>query len=123
MKTELIVEIAPFSIASGLTEAALIEASDRIEREFLSKADGYVGRLLIRKDNEEWADIVIWQSEAHASRAMQAVASSAACKSYFECMKQADHDEPQGGVSLFRAVKSYGAWCFETDGVSRRPAA
>lgn len=112
MNTELTIEMAPFTVASGITEEALLAASERLEREFLSKSDGYVGRVLVHKDTEKWADIVFWKSEAHASKAMEAVASSAACRSYFECMQEADHNDPHNGVSLFRAVKAYGSFNF-----------
>jgi hypothetical protein len=109
MNTDLTIEMAPFDVANGITEAELLASSERLEREFLSRADGYLGRVLVRQEAGKWADIVFWKSEAHASRAMEAVASSVACRSYFECMKEADHNEPQNGVSLFHAVKAYGS--------------
>jgi hypothetical protein len=108
MDTELTIEMAPFSVASGITDSALLAASERLEREFLSKADGYMGRVLARQESGKWADIVFWKSDAHASKAMEAVASSDACRSYFECMKEADHSDPHNGVSLFHAVRAYG---------------
>jgi len=112
MNADLTIEMATFTMADGFTEEALLAASEKLEREFLSRTDGYMGRVLVRKDAGGWADIVFWQSEAHASKAMEAVASSAACRAYFECMKEADHDDPHNGVSLFRAVKTYGSFNF-----------
>ncbi len=112
VNAELTIEMAPFAMMNGITEEALLAASDKLEREFLSKSDGYVGRVLVREETGKWADIVFWKSEAHASKAMEAVASNAACRSYFECMKEADHNDPHNGVSLFRAVKTYGSLKF-----------
>lgn len=112
MNPELTIEMAPFSVASGITEAELLAASERLEREFLSRSDGYMGRVLVRQETGKWADIVFWKSEAHASKAMEAVASSAACRSYFECMKVADHNDSDNGVSLFHAVQAYGSLKF-----------
>ncbi len=109
MNTELTIEMAPFTVASGITEEALLAASDRLERDFLSMSDGYLGRVLVRRDAGEWTDIVFWKSGGHAAKAMEAVASSAACHAYFECMKAADHDVPHEGVALFRAVRAYGS--------------
>ena len=109
MNQALAIEMAPFTVASEVTTEALLEASDRLEQEFLSKADGYIGRVLVRKDAGTLADIVFWRSAEHAEKAMQAVASSAACRAYFACMAAVDHDEPGDGVTLFRSLKSYGS--------------
>jgi len=103
------IEMAPFTLANGITDDVLIAASDRLEKDFLSKSDGYMGRMLVRKDKNHWTDIVFWKSEAHASKAMEAVTSSAACRTYFDCMKEADHNDPQHGVTLFRAMRQYGS--------------
>jgi hypothetical protein len=106
---DLAIEVAPFSVANGVATEALLEASDRLERDFLSSADGYIGRVLVQKDATAWADIVFWRSARHAQEAMKAAASSEACRSYFECMKEADHQEPGEGVTLFRSRKMYGS--------------
>jgi hypothetical protein len=109
MKNELAVELAPFTVASEMSVDALLEASDRLERDFLSKADGYLGRVLVQKDSFTWADIVFWRSAEHASKAMETAASSEACRSYFECMVAEDHSDPAKGVTLYRSLKAYGA--------------
>jgi len=107
--TEVIaIELAPFRLAEGVTQEALHAASERLEREFLSKCDGYVGRVLARSDGSAWADVVFWESAEHAARAMAAVSSSTACRAYFECMAAADHSEPGEGVTLLRGIKAYG---------------
>lgn len=109
MNRDLAIEIAPFQVAEGVGQATLFEASERLEREFLSRADGYIGRFLVRKDAASWADIVFWESPDHAARAMQAVASSEACRAYFGCMAQADPAQPGDGVTLFRSLRTYGS--------------
>lgn len=108
MKNELTIELAPFAVAKGVNTDKLLEASERLERDFLSKADGYLGRVLVQKDPSSWADIVFWRSAVHASKAMEAVASSDACRTYFECMVAEDHDDPAKGITLYRSVKTYG---------------
>lgn len=112
MTQSLVIEVAPFNLASGVPEATLLAASDRLEREFLSKADGYIGRMLVQKDKEAWADIVLWQSAAHAEKAMAVIASSEACGQYFKCMAAADHNDPDHGVTLFEMVRRYGSASF-----------
>lgn len=109
MRNELAIELAPFTVANGVSSDRLLEASERLERDFLSKADGYLGRVLVQKDSSTWADLVFWRSAEHASKAMGAAASSEACRSYFECMAAEDHSDPAKGVTLYRCLKTYGA--------------
>lgn len=109
MEKALAIEVAPFALARGVTEETVLEASERLEHEFLSRADGYLGRLLVREDAKGWADIVFWKSAEHAARAMAAAAASPACSAYFQCMAGSDHDEPSSGVTLFRSMKAYGS--------------
>jgi len=109
VKNVTAIEIAPFAVAEGVTISELLEASERLEREFLTQAAGYLGRVLVQKDSTTWADIVFWRSADDASKAMQAAASSETCRSYFECMAQEDHDDPSNGVTLYQSVKTYGA--------------
>ncbi|HSG63637.1 MAG TPA: hypothetical protein VLD39_01485 [Gammaproteobacteria bacterium] len=108
MERALAIEMAPFRMADGVTAAELLAASDALERNFLALADGYLGRVLVKKDATSWADIVFWESAAHAAKAMESVASSEACRAYFGCMASADHDDPGEGVTLFEAVRRYG---------------
>jgi len=80
MKNELTIELAPFAVADGVSISELLEASERLERAFLAKAEGYLGRVLLQKDSTTRADIVFWRSGEHASKAMAAAASSMACR-------------------------------------------
>lgn len=108
MKNGFAIELAPFGVADGVSVGELLEASERLERDFLSKAEGYLGRVLVRKDSRTWADIVFWQSGEHAAKAMEAAATSETCRAYFKCMAAEDHDDPAKGVTLYRSVKTYG---------------
>lgn len=108
MKNGVTIELAPFAIANGVNSDELLVASERLEREFLEYADGYIGRVLVQEDSGTWADIVFWQSSECASKAMEAAASDETCRAYFECMAAADHGDPAHGVTLYRSVKNYG---------------
>lgn len=102
------VELAPFALAPGTTPQALHAASERLEREFLSACEGYLGRILLRREDGQYADLVFWASVEAARAAMSRAAGSAVCRDYFACMLQADHADPAQGVSLFTAVRHYG---------------
>jgi hypothetical protein len=109
MGNELAIELAPFKVAAGVNTAALLKASERLERDFLAKADGYLGRALVQKDANTWADIVFWRSAEDASKAMWDAASSEACRSYFSCMAEEDDRDPAKAVTVYRSLKTYGA--------------
>lgn len=105
----LAIEIAPFTLAEGVAETAMLEASERLEREFLRGTEGYLGRAVSQLADGRWADIVLWRSPEHAAAVLPKIPESAACAAYFGCMVGADPGDPTHGVSIFRAVRRYGA--------------
>lgn len=105
----LAIEIAPFTLAEGVDEAAVLAASERLEREFLHGTDGYLGRAISQLPDGRWADVVLWRSPAHAEAILPRIPESAACAAYFGCMVGADPADPSHGISVFRAVRTYGA--------------
>ncbi len=108
MAKSLAIEIAPFTLADGVDEAAMLAASERLEAEFLRPAAGYLGRALSRLGDGRWADIVLWRSAEDAAAVMPQVSASEACSAYFGCMVGADPTDPSHGVSIFQAVRTYG---------------
>jgi hypothetical protein len=101
------VELAPFELGPDRSLDDLIAASERLETGFLWRTEGYVGRLLLRKGENRFADLVFWRTAEDAERAMALAAASEHCRDYFACMRAADHDDPAHGVELFRVVQSY----------------
>lgn len=107
--TTMILEWAPFTLAVGNDEATLLAASDRLDREFLSTATGYLGRTLLRLPDGRFADLVFWRSRADADAILPRIAESEACGAYFGCMVGADPDDPASGISHLTPVRTYGA--------------
>jgi hypothetical protein len=108
MNTTIAIELAPFNTIPGMDAQTLLTASDQLEREFLAKAEGYLGRVLVQKNEQAWADIVFWRSADHAAKAMESVMTSDACRAYFACMQTPEHDDGSHGVTLFKAMRTYG---------------
>jgi hypothetical protein len=107
MKDTLAIEMAPFALGENVTEEGLLEASERLEREFLSKCDGYIGRILTRSADGSFVDILFWKSASKFEEALEHAHTSGACANYFGCM--APQDAVAGkGISIFQAVKQYG---------------
>ena len=103
----VVVEWAPFQLADGAKEAALLRASEVVQREFLSKQPGFIRRELLRGRGNQWVDLVYWTNMEDAKRAMENAAQSAACGAYFELMVAADPSDPSAGVHHFDQLASY----------------
>jgi hypothetical protein len=104
---EQIVEWAPFQLANGVTEEALISASEALQHDFLSRQRGFVRRELLRGRNGQWVDLVHWESEAAASAAFAAAEASPICRTYFELMVIPDGIDLSETVLHLHRVRAY----------------
>jgi hypothetical protein len=103
------IEWAPFKLADAVDESRLLRAADAIQADFLAKQPGFIRRELLRGQDGQWVDLIYWESEEAAARAMQHVESSAVCLEYFQLMVGANGGaEPGEGLLHFRRVKTYG---------------
>ena len=103
-----IVELAPFSLAEGVTNDALLSASRRLETEVLTRMDGYIGRVLLQTADSLWADMVFWRTREAAEAMLEVAMESKACRDYFACMADADPSQPGNGVAHYRVIQGYG---------------
>jgi hypothetical protein len=106
MNKASVVEVAPFVLADGVTEDQIRAAAEKVETGFLAGCDGYLGRILMRKDEENWMDIVYWRSRADVEKATEKFHDSSACATYLSCMKVDDDMEMP---SHFDIVNTYGS--------------
>ena len=104
----VVIEWAPFRLRAGVTEAQLLEASEAIQREFLSGQPGFLHRELARGPDGVWADVVHWADGAAAEAAMATAATSLACRAYFELIVGANGGaDPGEGLLLMQRVRAY----------------
>ncbi len=108
MTNGYVVEYAPFTLANEVSEQALLAASKRLEDEVLAKTPGYRGRVLARKSEREWVDLVFWEDKEAADRIMEVARESPVRAAYFACMDMTGVTDPAAGVTHFTAVQSYG---------------
>ena len=102
-----VIELAPFRLRAGASEAALLEASDAVQ-DFLAGQPGFVRRELARGADGRWADVVLWTDQASVDAAMARVGESAACQAYFALMAGANGgDDPGEGLVHLRRVRAY----------------
>ncbi len=106
-RNDVTVEWAAFSLAPGVQEETLLEASAKLQAEFLDSQKGFIRRELLRGANGHWADLVYWESEEDAKAIVEAAFKSPVCVEYFKLMVGPDPADPEAGVLHFQRVDSY----------------
>jgi hypothetical protein len=101
-KTEMHIALAPFELKAGVSEDALVSASDRFEEEFVSKQDGILRRVLV-KDGEGggYADLVFFRDLEAIDRVIEAEQNSDVCAAFFSIMAG------DGAHRVYEVLKSY----------------
>lgn len=105
--TAQVVEFAAIQLKDSVTEEMLLKTSSRLQKEFLDKQDGFLKRELLKKSDREYVDLVYWSSQAHADKVVQNAMSSPVCFAFFQLMKEADPNHPEGGLSYYQIVGEY----------------
>lgn len=103
----MVIEWAPFELVDGVQEPDLFAASQALQSEFLERQLGFVRRELVQVGERQWGDLVYWQDQTAAEKAMESAASSPVCYRYFQLMADADHSEPGQGVQLLAVRRRY----------------
>lgn len=96
------IALAPFQLKAGVSEEALVTASDRFEQEFASKQDGIIRRVLV-KDGEGrgYADLVFFRDLESIDRVIEAEQNSDVCAAFFSIMNS------DGSHRVYEVLKSY----------------
>lgn len=101
------IEWAPFTLAAGVDETALLAASEALQRDFLGKQRGFLHRELLKGSDGQWVDIIYWESRDAVRQAMANTQTSLVCQRYFTLIVPPSEDDPSGGISLFDLVRRY----------------
>ncbi len=104
-----VLEWAPFQVLEGVTDAAVIAASQKLQQEFLSQQPGFVRRELLRAGADRWVDLVHWQNRAAADKAMEVAPLNAACQAYFSLMVPPQSQDLSQGVLHLDQVQTFAA--------------
>ncbi len=106
--TNPITVIASIKLAAGKTEADLLAASDRFQKEFANDQPGLICRELVRKSDGEYLDIVRFRSMDDAEVVMEKEKESAACLAFFSVMDMnAETSNTSGGVEFYQSLATY----------------
>jgi hypothetical protein len=92
--------IAPGRLKDGVTEEAMLAASDRFQREFVVDHPGVLRRVLGSDSSGRYADIVFFADEAAVEEVIAAEQSSEVCHQF---MSLWDGEEPV----VYRVVRTH----------------
>jgi hypothetical protein len=94
------IALAPFKLKDGVTEEALLAASEEFEREFVQKQEGILRRVLVRDPEGGYADLVFFADEQAMGQVMQAEQDSEVCAALMSIL--------DGGMPhVFEALTTY----------------
>ena len=103
-----IVELATIKLASGKTEADLVQASNIFQREFLDQQPGFIRRELVRKAPSEYVDIIHWRSQEDFNEVMKVIETSPVVQQFFSVM-DFDPVQSEEAVQIYSSVSVYQA--------------
>lgn len=96
--------LAQMRLKDGVTEEALLEASQTFQADFVSKQPGIVKRLLLRGTDGRYADLVFFANKEAADRVMEAEACSPHFARLLAIMEPPDENLPDMGVLSFEQL-------------------
>ena len=85
------IALAPFTLKPGVTEEALLEASEAFQTEFVRKQDGIARRVLVRDAGGGYADLVYFDSEEAMQRVIEAEQDDEACARFSSIMDAGEY--------------------------------
>jgi hypothetical protein len=106
-KDVIAVEWAPFVKSKGITDQQLIAAADRVNIDFLIKQPGFIKRELIKKDDNEYADVIHWNTKKDAVTAGEKVINCGECIEYFQLMDTQASANAGKGFSHYVILKQW----------------
>ena len=101
------VMLAPIQLKDGLSESALVAASDAFQDAFVNRQPGVLKRLLLRAQDGGYADLVFFASKEAAELVVEAELKSEACLEYFKVMNIPEGASADADVLSFEHVKTY----------------
>ena len=99
--TTAITVFAPIKLATGKTEADLLAASERFQRDFVNDQPGVLRRELVRKGDGTYLDIVQFRSMKDAEEVMELEKRSDACHAFSAFMDTAEPPDESAVCEMF----------------------
>lgn len=81
--------LATATLRDGVTEEAMLAASERFEREFVRQHDGILDRILVTDGNGTYTDVVVFRDQQAIEEVMAAEQSSPVCGELMSLLEMA----------------------------------
>ena len=81
-------DIIRYELAENVTESQLFEAAEKVKQEWMSKLDGFIKWEIHKNKNEEYVDIVYWESREAAKNAEARMGEIPNGQDWFACYKE-----------------------------------
>lgn len=104
--SNVIIEMATIKLLPGKIERDLLKASEKFQQDFVNSLKGFIRRELVHVKDNEYADIIHWQSMEDAKAVLNQEMNSVACMEFFSLMEM-DETNPEAGVSRFKSLAVY----------------
>lgn len=101
------VEFATIMLKDGITEEMLLKASHDLQNDFLIKQPGFLKRELLKRSSKEYVDLIYWENQESADKAVGVAMENPVCLSFFELMEAADINDPAEGVAYYKVINEY----------------
>ena len=86
MKDATVIEITTFQLNEGVPAELLLQAADKMQKEFLAKADGFISRSITVEENGTWRDIIAWKDKRSMEEAAQRAMEPGAAVPFMRCI-------------------------------------
>lgn len=80
----LIVEIAQFKLAAGVSDEDFLHEAEVAQKNFLEKQSGYIDRELLKDKDGQWVDILHWNSIGEAQKAAEVMMTDPATQGFMQ---------------------------------------
>lgn len=82
-------EIVIYKVNPGTTVSEFMKVSADMEEGFARKQKGFLSRTFARNGNDEWIDVIRWETMADAENASKAAMQSPVCAPMFGMIDEA----------------------------------
>lgn len=103
--TNPVTVLAPIKLAKGKSEADLLSASDRFQKEFANDQAGILRRELVKTAEGQYMDIVQFRSAKDAKDVMKKEQESTVCHAFFAVMDMEGMDDSE--IKLLPSLVTY----------------
>ena len=81
---KLIVEVAQFKLAEGVSEEEFLKEAEAVQKGFLEKQSGYIDRELLKTEDGLWADVLHWKTMKEAQKAAEVMMGNPAAQGFMQ---------------------------------------